>query len=153
MQELKPKSVKTIGLVIIFFSFFIMLSNLGGMFAWSSMENVTFSTDEDFRYINFIFNNYVKICAIMLAIGSLFMISGIYFRKYELWAWKLLFAISIILIIAIWLIMLLLATYVSQVSGLWFFVVGCIINAIIWSTPLILLIRYLRKNEIRKHFG
>lgn len=150
MEEQKPKSVKTIGILIIIFSCFIIFSNFSGMMAWQIVGNESYP--KEFHPMNFILMNYIKLCLFMISVGILFLIGGIYLRKYKLWANKLITVLSGLLVLIIWAVMLLLAISVFTSVEYKFFGVLFILNAIIWSTPLVLLIRFLNKSRIKQHF-
>ena len=108
MENQKPKSVKTVGLLITIFSFFIIFSNFSGMLAGQMFVEMTYS--DDFNAIDFILKNYTKMCALIIIVGLSFMVGGIYLGKFKLWAKKLLIVLSIMLILIIWSLMILLAS-------------------------------------------
>lgn len=156
MEEQKPKTVKTIGLFIIIFSVFIIFSNVMGAIVFSFFKLGEYSNlkndRSDFNLIEFLFNNYVSMCITMVLIGLILFISGIYIKKFKLWANHLLTYLSIILIIIIWSLMIAFFVMFSKQNESNLFKVSSIISAVLWSTPFILLIWYLNKPNIKKHF-
>src|SRR5690606_16370337 len=73
MEEQKPKSVRTIGLIVSIFSGFIIFSNALGALA-SSL--VGFGDDQnrqeefaEFNLMEFMFDHYLLMCFIMVIIG------------------------------------------------------------------------------------
>jgi hypothetical protein len=151
VENQKPKSVKAVGLLITIFSCFIIFSNFSGMLAGKMFEEMIYS--DDFNAIDFILKNYTKMCALMIIVGLSFMVGGIYLRKFKLWAKKLLIVLSIMLILIIWSFMILLATNFWSPSFYRIYSLLFIVNAIIWSTPIVLLIRFLNKSQIKEHFA
>ena len=156
MEEQKPKTVKTIGLFIIIFSVFIIFSNVMGAIVFSFFKLGEYRNIKneisDFNLIEFLFKNYVSMCITMVLIGLIFFFCGFYLRKYILWANKLLTYLSIILTIIIWSLMIAFFVMFSKQNENVLFILSSIISAILWSTPFILLIWYLNKPNIKKHF-
>ena len=155
MQEDKPDSIKTIGLVVSIFSGFIIFTNSMGALAWTVLgfggesEN---QTSIGFDPISYLFNHYVEMCLVMLTIGVIFLIGGIFIRKYKLWANQLTTGISLLLLLIIWSLMIGMAISISHESGTEMFVYGAIFTAVFWSIPIVLLIYFLNKKKIKKHF-
>jgi hypothetical protein len=61
VENQKPKSVKTVGLLITIFSFFIIFSNFSGMLAGQMFVEMTYS--DDFNAIDFILKLYKDVRA------------------------------------------------------------------------------------------
>lgn len=156
MEEQKPKSIKTIGLVVAIFSGFIIFSNGMGALVWTVIgigEGINNQNTENSDPISFLFFHYVEMCLIMLLIGIAFLIGGLFIRKYKLWANKLVSTLSIIIIFIIWGLMIAMSISIRKEEGMEIFRYGLIINAFFWSTPLGLLIWFLNKKKIKKHFA
>lgn len=156
MEEQKPKSIRTIGLIISIFSGFIIFSN--GMGALAS-SLIGFADDQnrqkeisEFNLIEFIFDHYIFLCLIMVIIGVLYLIGGLNIRKYKMWANKLVTYISVLLIVLIWALMISMSSMTAGQQEMEIFSVGAIANAIFWSTPIGLLIWFLNREKIKKHF-
>ncbi len=157
MEEQKPKSVRTIGLIVSFFSGFIIFSN--GMAALVS-SLIDFGNAEskqkefsEFNLLEFLFENYIYMCLIVVTIGVLYLIGGLYIRKYKLWANKLVTYVSALLIVLIWTLMIAMSSMTAGHQDMKIFSIGAIITAVFWSTPIGLLIWFLNRESIKKHFA
>lgn len=157
MEEQKPNSVKTIGLIVAFFSGFIIFSNGMGALAFSLIglgnEKSEPLEPSEFNLIEFLFENYIIMCLIMVTVGILYFIGGLNIRKYKLWANRLVTYISLLLIVLIWILMIAMSTMTSGQQDLEIFSIGAIMTAVFWSTPIGLLIWFLNKEKIKKHFA
>jgi len=157
MNEQKPQSVKTIGLIVAIISGFITFSNGMGALAFTLIglgsEQSQPIESSEFNLLEFLFENYIAMCLIMVLIGILYFIGGLNIRKYKLWANRLVTYISLLLILLMWALMIAMSIMTSGQQGMEIFSVGAIITAIIWSTPLGLLIWFLNRAKIKKHFA
>ena len=156
MEEQKPKSIKTFGLIVAIFSGFIIFSNGMGALAWTAIgmgEEMEIQSTENSDPISFLFSHYIEMCLVMLIIGIAFLISGLFVRKYKLWASRMVSILSFIIMLIIWGLMISMSISTGQQEGMEVFSYGAIINALFWSTPLGLLIRFLNKKEVKKHFA
>lgn len=160
MEELKPKSVRTLGVVIAVISAVIIFGNIVGIvvFKISSINNaitdLTIGEDasDDIKILFFVIKHYVEMFLIIATLGMCFLIGGINLRKYKLWANRLISILSLILICIIWFLMITIFSIFYSSSGLDVLSYSAIFSAIIWSVPLIILIRFLNNNEIEMHF-
>jgi hypothetical protein len=91
-------------------------------------------------------------CLIMLLIGIPYLIGGIFIRKYKLWANRMISILSILLFLIIWGLMIAMSISAAQQDGMEIFSFFAILNALIWSTPVALLIWFLNKKKIKIHF-
>lgn len=157
MEEQKPKTIKTIGLLVAIFSAFITFSNVMGALAFSFIgignEQNKNNKSSDFNLIEFLFENYITMCLIMVVIGILYFIGGLNIRKYKLWANRLVTYISFLLVVFIWTLMIAMSTMTAGQNEMDIFSVGAIITALFWSTPIGLLIWFLNRQKIKKHFA
>tara|TARA_R110002051_G_scaffold86730_2_gene152827 strand:+ start:1647 stop:2114 length:468 start_codon:yes stop_codon:yes gene_type:complete len=155
MEEQKPKSIKTIGLLVAIFSGFIIFSNGMGALAWSviGMGDDLNNNETETDPISFLFSHYLEMCLIMLLIGIAYLIGGIFIRKYKLWANRLVSGLSTLIFLIIWGLMIAMSISVGQQDGMEVFSYGAILNAFFWSTPIALLIWFLNKKKIKKHFA
>jgi|SRR5690554_1187835 len=157
MEEQKPKSVKTIGLIVSIFSGFIIFSNGMGALAFTLIglgENQNGKNEKsEFNLIEFLLDNYIYMCLVMVTIGVLYLIGGLNIRKYKLWANKLVTYLSLLLIVLIWTLMIAMSTMTAEQNEMEIFSVGAIITALLWSTPIGLLIYFLNRQKIKKHFA
>ncbi len=156
MEEQKPKSVKTIGLIVSIFSGLIIFSNGMGALAFTLNglgENQNGKNEKsEFNLIEFLFDNYIYMCLLMVTIGLLYLIGGLNIRKYKLWANKLVTCLSLLLIVLIWTLSIAMATMVAEHNERELFSIGAIIPALLWSIPIGVLIYFLNTKEIKKHF-
>ncbi|UBM60765.1 hypothetical protein LAG90_08970 [Marinilongibacter aquaticus] len=156
MEEPRPKSIKTIGTVVAVFSGFIIFSNGMGALFWTifGMGDELSSPDTmNTEPFSFLLTHYVEMCTMMLCLGIAYLIGGIFISKYKLWANRMVSGISVLLILVIWGIMVMISMLCSQQEGLEIFVFGALFNALLWSTPLGLLIWFLNRPKIKKHFS
>ena len=87
----------------------------------------------------------------MLFLGIAFLIGGVYIRYYRLWANKMISILSFIVIMIIWSLMITKSPSteleeVTQVISMY------VIQALFWSTPMVILVWFLNMKEIKKHF-
>ncbi|GEM_PF-3541301 len=158
-ETIKPKSVKTVGILVIIFSGLTLFSNtmgaisfllVGGNDVTINRPNGTVQNDDP---INFIFDNYVAFCLIMISIALGYLIGGIFIQKFKAWANRLLSMSASLSLVIIWGLMILMAQSIGQANGGSGFAIIPIVIGIIWSTPVALLIWFLNKQNIKKHFS
>ena len=156
METVKPKSIKTIGLIITIISALIIFSN--GMGALMSfLMGFNDSVDPSVGQIktdpiSYIFSHYIEMCLFMVAIGLFYLLSGIFIQKYKLWANRFATVISGLQILFVLSIMLILRFSIANESGMEFFKRGTIATAIFWTIPFGLLIWFLNKKGIKEYF-
>lgn len=107
----------------------------------------------EFNLIEFLFENYVYMCLVMVSNGILYLVGGLNIRKYKLWANKLVTYLSLLLIAIIWTFMIAISSKTAGHSEMEIFRAGAIITALFWSTPIGLLIWFLNRQKIKKHFA
>lgn len=86
-------------------------------------------------------------CLLMVAIGILMLIGGIFIRNYKLWANNLVTIISVGLILMIIGLTIVMAITIGSQEELENFSLVAIISAFVFSTPIALLIWFLKKNK------
>jgi len=151
----KPRSISNLSLGIIIISVLIIFSNGMGIVANEILgisDDFT-ESDSEFNIMSMILSNYSIMCGVMISFGIFYLIGGLNLKKMKDWARKLIIVKSIILILIIWGIMLALALTIPMESEIVIFKIGAILNAIFWSTPLIILINFLNKKRIKVHFA
>ncbi len=152
MNEIDRK-VKNLGTGITILSALIIFANFSGglnaHFFWSedTSTDQTPITASEFNPLEFLFENYIWLCAFMVSIGIIYLIGGLLLRKQKELGRKWVIVVSIALIVIIWLLMIALA--VSLPKEVSFFSLFAILNAVIWSLPLFFLVRYLNKLKKR----
>jgi hypothetical protein len=157
MKEQKPKSIRTVGLIVSFFSALIIFSNGMGALTFSMIglgENQNIQNDNSkFSLIEFLFGNYVAICLVMVVIGFFYLFGGLNIRKYKLWANKLVTYLSLPIIVIIWILMITMFLSTVGQNDMLIFSIGAFLTALFWSTPIGLLIWFLNHHKIKKHFS
>jgi hypothetical protein len=154
MKEEKPKSIKTIGTAIMVLSALIIFSNgMGALMSTliglgeASPSGQAFQTP-----IEFVFAHYLEMCLFMVAIGSAYLLGGLFIKKYKLLANRFLTVVSGVQVLIVWTIMLIIRTSFGQEPELQILNIWTIVVAITWTIPFGLLIWYLNKKDIVKHF-
>jgi hypothetical protein len=154
MDGEKPKSIKTIGTAIMVLSAFIIFSNgMGALMSTlmglgeASQSGQTFQTP-----IEFVFAHYLEICLFMVAIGTAYLLGGLFIKKYKLWANRFVTVVSGVQVLIVWTIMLIMGASFAQEPGLEILNTWTIIVAMTWSVPFGLLIWFLNKKDIVNHF-
>ncbi len=120
METEKPKSIETIGIAIMVLSAFIIFSNgMGALMSTliglgeASQSGQTFKTP-----IEFVFAHYLEMCLFMVAIGTSYLLGGLFIQKYKLWANRFVTVISGIQVLIVWTIMLIIRASFGQEPGL-----------------------------------
>lgn len=154
MDSEKPKSIKKIGKAIMALSAFTIFSNGMGASMSTLMEIEENPQSEQVikTPITFIFSHYLEMCLFMVAIGTTYLFGGLFIQKYKLWANRFVTAISGIQVLFVWTIMLLIRASFGQEPGLEVINTWVIVVATTWTIPFGLLIWYLNKKDIVKHF-
>jgi len=154
MEKGKPKSIKTIGTVIIIISAFIIFSNgMGALTSTLMGLGESSQSGQTFRSpIEFVFAYYLEMCLFMVAIGTAYLLGGLFVRKYKLWANRFVTVISGIQVLIVWATMLIMRKSFGQEPGLEILNIWTIVVAIFWSIPFGLLILFLNKKDIVAHF-
>lgn len=155
LEEQKPKSIKTVGLLVALFSGLIVFTNGMGAVAWKVIgmdDDFGVPDTESTNPLSFLIEHYVEMCLIMVCFGIIYMVGGIFIRKYRLWANRLISILSALFILIIFGLMITISISAGQDEGMGLFSVGAILVGIFWSTPLGFLIWFLNKQKIKKHF-
>ena len=151
MVSVKPKSIKTIGIAIMIMSGFIIFSNAMGAVASTliGLDGITPPGQSDpSTPFTFLIAHYFEMCLFMVAIGIAYLFGGLFIRKYKLWANRFVTAISGLLILLFWTIMLIMRGSFPQEPGFEFTNTWIIVVAMAWSAPFGLLIWFLNKKDI-----
>ncbi len=153
MNLQKPKSIKNTGLFISIFAGLVVFSNGMGAFIFTLLGFNDYDSKEipNVISLDYFFNNISSFLLILVLFGVLFFVSGIYLMKYKIWAKNLILGLSIVLIS---LLSLLLFSGIYTVFNDNEYVFALILIVIIWmmfSIPLFLLIRFLKRKDISKH--
>lgn len=157
-MDQKPNSVKNVGLGLAVFSGLIIFSNTMGILAFAliglgdAVNTGEEVTDTGTDPMTFLFDHYAGMCLIMIIIGILYLVGAIYMRRYRLWANRLVSLVSILLFVMIWGLMIAMSITTGRHEGLEIFSIMAIATAVFWSLPIVLLIRFLNKKDIKRHF-
>lgn len=152
MEDQKPKSITTIGIILIVISSLIIFSNGMGalvsiMIGFSEYNNTNDTINQS--PISFLFSHYLEMCLIMVTLGLLYLVGGIYLRKYKMWANRLVTVISALIILSIMGFMVAsIIEFNAKIYSFFFAIIGTLICTI----PFGLLIRFLNKKAIKQHF-
>ena len=153
IMEPKPKSIQTIGILAMIFSCFIILGNSMGFLAATLLGFDSANIDDNTNLMSIMFNHYRQLSFMMVVIGLLYLVSGMYVRKYKLWANKLMTILSAIVILIIWGIMIAISMTVFKINEIKLFAFVPILVAIVFSIPVALLIRFLNERKTKYCFN
>jgi hypothetical protein len=155
MNTQRPTSIKNTGLVITILSGLVVFSNGMSALMFTLLGFTDYETHEtaDLTGIDYFFNNISYFLLVLIVIGMLFFIGGIQLMKYKLWAKKFLTGLSIF-VLALLSFLLIIGIYSSITNSEMVF--AAILIAFVWvgfSVPLLLLIRFLNKEEVANHLS
>lgn len=146
----RPKSIKTIGIIVVIISSLSILSNVSGLLMFDSLAESIGTAEENPYSVQAL--TYFKPFAILSTIISLgFLLVGYYIMHYNKWAINLILIIAVPALISIWYHAYFIAPYNPFDRGE--FDIEDAIGAIIFSAPIIYLIKYLNKENIKKYFA
>ena len=149
MIETKPKSIYYIGIMIVVISLFIIMSNVG-----SVLISVVFKKEfSEIQSSSFMVDHHFEVCSTLITFGIILLIGGIFFKKYKLWANRLVMIITCVFVIMVWAFFYLLVNSLNKENAPAFLVVFCIILTVIFTIPLVLFIRFLNLKRIKQHFN
>lgn len=149
------KSIKVVGSIVSILSALIIIGNASGVVVFSSInepaKNIA-DIETEIQGIAWIIHHYIEFCLVMGIVGLLYLIGGMYMRKYKMWANYLVTTISSLLIIVIWLLVSLASISTPDIYEIDFLSLSVITVALFWSAPLAVLIWYLNRKKVRKYF-
>lgn len=154
MEPQKAKSIKSVGLVIAIFSGLIIFSNGMGALVFTLLgfggtpQNIE---PIEMNLLDILFDNIALFLLALVIFGVSYLFGGIYLSKYKLWAKNLLLITSYIFLILLWVLTGTSIYYTINESGLEFFAVLILIMALVFTFPLIFLVRFLSINKM--HFN
>ncbi len=102
--------------------------------------------------ISFLFRHFIRICVTMIALGILFIYGAYHMKRLRLWSNKLLSWVSILLIIAMWIISVFVLFVMNSFDTTIAPKFIVIATAIVWSIPFMYFINYLNKKDVKKYF-
>jgi hypothetical protein len=154
----KPTTPKTLGLVISIMAGFAILSNSMGALVFSTFLSKGIIPDIEAHgtdmaeLAGLFFNHYVDLCLAMVVIDIVYLIGGLYLRKYKLWANRLLTYFSGLLILLTWSIMIYIVSLIPAFEFKTFISIFGVICSVFWTAPLGILIWYLNRKKVIAHF-
>ena len=150
MLEDKPKSIKTIGIIVAVISAFSILSNISGLFMFDFLAQSISATEENPYSTQSL--AYIKPLAILSIIISLgFLMAGFFIMQNKKRARILVLIFAVPALISIWYQAFFIAPYNPFDRGE--LSLEHVIEAVLYSAPIIFLIKYLNKEKIKNHFA
>lgn len=159
MENKQTKTIKTVSVIVIVFSAFIVFSNVIGALIYSLLgssnknPNITL-TAQIADGFNFLWAHYLQLCFSMSLIGICNLVGGIGLLKLKNWGRLIIIASSTLISFSIMFfpIFIIIANKKNPFLGLPGILTVVIAFIILWI-PFVLLIRYLTRGEIRNHFA
>lgn len=168
MSQNQTSTIRALGLAIIILSGLIIFGNSAGLAIWHFIFSLAaedpgsdiFTEEPIFSVI---FAYYVNLCIGGIIFGILFLIGGIYLRKFKLWACWLISGLTLFIVVSIWYFtyffdqwLQTLSTHFTQAwlaAGQDSYQSGNMYaSAIFWTAPCLFLIWFLNKKDMRIHF-
>lgn len=143
METEKPKSIKTIGIVIAALAGLTIFSNGMGFLTMKLMMSQGAPGSDTF------FSTFERIAMIGLSIGLGYLLSGIGIAKYQNWGRWLGTVVSLFSIVAIWGLMTFLRTGTEELG---IFVNYPFVVAAFWSILPGILVYFLHRKTTKIHF-
>ena len=159
MEEVKPKSIKIVGMIIIGLSIFAIFGNglgslalsSGGFFEQNSSLTDTRTGLDNSGYYLF-FNYMLKFGLAMVLFGLLFLVGGIFLTKHKNWARVSLITLSSIFILGQIFILIIILSLVFNKSIYFLSSIGIIVAIVFFIAISFSLVIFLNKKQIKKHF-
>lgn len=150
MEKDKTKNINTIAIIVSIFSGLMILANLMGLLTWSFLFNLIGENNPEFLdspNLPFVFQYYTEGCLLMISLGTLALISGINMRKHKMWANQLLSIISVVIVLIFLAIPFATFSFIPADDFAYLLIAISVLNSLFWSTPLVMLIVFLKKNK------
>ncbi|MFC5269636.1 hypothetical protein [Adhaeribacter terreus] len=149
MVESKAKTIKIIGIVLIIISTLEILSTISGLFMFDYLIEVEYNIEKSHFYDQTV--EFVKpIAIISIGFALSFLVIGVFLIRYRNWARVLLQVVATLYLVSVWCQSIFIAPHNFFDNGK--LGIDHIIGALIWSVPIILLIRYLKQEKVKNHF-
>ena len=159
MEEIKPKSIKIVGMIIIGLSIFVVFGGgLGSLALLSSgvldmnQSLVAPRSESDYSGYHLFFNYMLKFDLAMILFSLLFLIGGIFLTKYKNWARVSLIALSSIFILGQIFILIIIMSLVLNKSIYFLSTIGFIVAIVFFIAISFSLVIFLNKKQIKEHF-
>jgi hypothetical protein len=112
-----------------------------------------FPKNSEFNFLQFLIENFVYFRAGMVLIGMLYFIGGLTLRKYKLWANQLTTYLSILLLALIWIVTIAISRITTESPEMEVYRIMPFFSGLFWTVPFGLLIWFLNRQDIKKHFA
>ncbi|MCX2742155.1 hypothetical protein [Pontibacter anaerobius] len=145
------KSIRTVGIVLIVVSSLIIISSLIGLFYLVDLIAEGASEFEEVPYESHMLSYAKPVAVVSLALGLGFFVAGIFITLYKNWARVLAQVFAVLYLISLWYQAIFIAPYNPFDKGE--FGVEQAFGALLWSFPIVLLIRYLSREKVKNHFA
>jgi len=150
MKENKPKSIRIIGIVLAVLSVLAVVSNLLGLLMFENITEGGNSTEDIPYYAQSL--AYIKPIAIISAVlASGLLIAGIFITRYKNWARLLAQIVATVYLLFFWYLSIFIAPFNSFDKGE--FGIEQLIGMLVWTVPVVFLIMYLNRENIKNHFA
>ncbi|MCJ8166663.1 hypothetical protein MKJ04_17590 [Pontibacter sp. E15-1] len=147
----KQKSIRVVGIVLIVLSSLTIITSLIGLVYVIDFIAEGISKVEDLSYEGQMLSYAKPIAVISVALGLGFLVAGIFIMYYKNWARILAQAFAVLYLINFWYQAVFIAPYNPFDKGE--FGLEQLLGALLWSVPILLLIRFLRKEDVKNHFA
>lgn len=170
-MEQPPKHIKTISTIIIVFSVLSLVGAVLGVaiirFLFTKFQDtfdesfydllqeefVNEGINMDVGLIQSFVDNYLWILLPSIIISVLFLIGGINLKKFKLWSIHLITVVGVLNILTSVVMLYYANELLANVDSLNIWNTGLLTNVIIWSIPVVVLIWYIHKRDVKKHFS
>ncbi len=159
MKDRKIEQIKTVGLILAIFGGFMIFGNSAGALGYlliSSMDEGALKglESEELNGVAYLWRYYVHYCLFLALNGVAILVGGLNLRKLKLWPVNLLFVSAVLLILLIWIVAAAISSFpFAEVAGADIVILFQIIpffTAIIFTTPLAILLRFLHRKTTKE---
>ena len=158
-NESELRSIKEFALILMIISILMIIGN-SSAFIVSLFLKLDMSPSDDYVYKNigdqlfgWMTGHFNLLFPSLVIIGILFLISSINIRKHKKWSIVLVSTVAVIILINIWIFFVSMVLSIIGQNGMNIFIIIPILISSVISIPLIILIRFLNKKEIKSHFS
>ncbi len=147
----KLKSIRTVGIVLIVISSLTIISGLIGLFYLGDFIAEGAREFEEVPYEREKLSYAKPFAMVSVTLGLGFLVAGVFIMSYKNWARILAQAFAVLYLINFWYQAIFIAPNNPFDKGE--LGIEQIIGALVWSVPIILLIRYLNKEKVKNNFA
>ena len=156
MHSAVRESIDTTGLTVAAVGGLAVFTNSMGAMVWNLLGfDTEFSTPEDAPLdpALYLFTYYRELCMVMVVVGILLLIGGLFLRRYKRWANYLVTGFSALLLLALWGAIIAVVFALQPREELAFFRAGVPLVGVVLSIPLAWLIWFLNKRDVKGQFS